>query len=62
MNEQITVTITPGFISQVQVYVSGLVNNAIQVATTTGAMPSIVVTHDDLYAVLTLPPGDIPSD
>lgn len=62
MNEVVTVTLTPGFISIMQQWVTGLVNNAIQTASTTGGMPAVVVAHDDLLYVLQLPIGDVPND
>jgi hypothetical protein len=62
MNEVVTVTLTPGFISIMQTWVTGLVNNAIQTASINGGMPTVVVTHDDLLYALQIPAGDIPND
>lgn len=62
MNEQVTVTLTVNFISIMQTWVTGLVNNAILSASTNGGMPTVVVAHDDLLTVLQIPPGDLPND
>ena len=59
-NEVVTVTLTPGFVSIIQSWVTTLVNNAIQNASTNGGMPAVMVTHDDLLYVLQIPPGDLP--
>lgn len=62
MNEVVTVTLTANFISIMQTWVTGLVNNAVISASTNGGLPAVTVAHDDLLYVLQIPPGDIPND